>query len=586
MKKARKQEDAGPPPTNSADLWICVGIVVTTLACYARIGTHQFINLDDPKYFFDNAMVAAGLTAKSIGWAFTTFFFGNWHPITWLSHMTDVQFFGMKAGPILAINLLLHILNSLLVYGVFRAMALPVWRCGLVAGLFALHPMHVESVAWASERKDVLSTFFAMICLYAYIRYARGATAHARRFYPVVIFLALSLMTKSMVVTWPFVMLLLDYWPLQRLSFRPAERFGQWVSRAKPLLWEKVPLFVVIIASSVISYIAQSAGGAVTGIERSPLSLRVANALVSYVRYIALLIWPKDLSVFYPYPPVPAGQALGALAVLGIITIAAILLMRRHQYFIVGWLWFLGTLIPVIGLVKIGSQSMADRYSYTPSIGLFLILAWGLAELAGYFRVPAMATRSAAALWLAVLAILTFIQAGYWKDSITLYKHALAAGTPSIMAHYNLGQALAAEHARDEAIVHFKEVFKLDPNFRDAWLPIGILLTEQGKFEEAAPYLSKAVELDPENLATRAQLVTVLLNTKKFSEAETHLREILRARPENAEAHNSLGVALLMSGKLDNAAAEFSEAVRLKPDFAGAQQNLKAVHKLQGRSEP
>ena len=614
-KRDSRDEVHGYGTPRSVALLIGGGLVLATLAVYAQILSHQFINLDDDRYVYANPMVASGLTSRGILWAFTTFFSANWHPLTWLSYMLDIQLFGLKPGPLLGINLLFHILNSLLVFALLSKITPHLWRSGMVAALFALHPMHVESVAWAAERKDVLSSFFALVCLMAYVRYAKAAILTWTRFVPVMLFLGLSLMSKSMFVTGPFVMLLLDYWPLHRLEWHPGERLGQLAARLAPLIREKIPLFLLIAAIAVLTYIAQAGGGAVTQLAAVPLSVRASNALVSYVKYIVLLIWPTGLGVFYPFPPVPLWQTAGALVLLTGVTVFAIRSMETRRYFIVGWAWFLGTLIPVIGLVKIGSQSMADRYSYLPSIGLFLMIVWGIADFATRHGGQAVSVRIGAVIWLATIAALSWIQAGYWKDSVTLYKHSLSAGTPSILVHYNLAQALAAQGNLDEAVTHFTEVLRINPAFTDGLISLGMVLTDQHKFAEAARYLNEAVrqdpnssraqlqlgialvnsgkidealphfyqvvELAPNDSSVRAQVGVLLLRHGKLSEAKQQLGEVVRMDPNSAEAHNNLGLTLLLQGKPEESMVEFSTALRLNPDYKSAQENLNAARKLQ-----
>lgn len=641
MKKDHKSSRARPKknptseardyfPQRTVALLIGVGLIVATLAVYGQIVSHQFINLDDDKYVYGNSMVVSGLTFKGIAWAFTTFLSGNWHPLTWLSLMLDVQLFGVKPGAHLAVNLLFHILNSLLVFALLKEItpvqqsesktgreqpARHLWLSGIVAALFALHPMHVESVAWVAERKDVLSSFFALLCLMAYGRYARAGSTTWARFMPVILFLALALMTKSMFVTWPFVMLLLDYWPLNRLQWHPGDRLEQMASRLAPLVREKIPLFVLIGASTVMAYTAQADAGALTQLGAAPLSLRISNAVVSYVKYIALLIWPTGLGVFYPFPPVAFWQTAGALVLLTGVTVMAVRSTQKRRYLIVGWAWFLGTLVPVIGLVKLGSQSMADRYSYLPSIGLFLMIVWGIADFVPRNGGRAISIRIGAVMWLAVIGVLSWIQVGYWKDSITLYKHSLSAGTPSILVHYNLAQALASQGNRDEAVTHFNEVLRINPTFMDGLISMGIVLTEQQKFAEAVPYLNEAIrvdpnssraqlqlgialvesgrvdealphlyrvlELTPNDSTVRSRLGVLLLRNNKLAEAKQQFSEVVRQNPNSAEAHHNLGLTLLMQGKPGEGAEEFSTALRLKPDFRSAQDNLNAARKLQ-----
>jgi protein O-mannosyl-transferase len=349
------------------DLLILLGLAAMTLGIYAQVIGHQFITLDDVAYIKENPMVNCGLTLTGIAWAFTTFEQANWHPLTWIAHMIDSQLFGMNAGGHLFINTLIHVVNTLLVFWFLLQTTRARWPSALVAALFALHPLHVESVAWAAERKDTFSTFFGLLSLIAYARYAESPSR--KRYSLVAVMLAFGLMAKPMLVTWPFVMLLLDYWPLRRLS-QPTTRKNLRVSIA-PLLLEKFPLFILVAASAVITLVAQSHAGAVQTFRDLPIAQRLANALVSYAKYILLSFWPHDLAVYYPFASagIPAWQITGAAFLLTAITAFCFFQWQTRPYLVVGWLWFVGTLVPVIGLVQVGEQSMADRYFYIPSIG-------------------------------------------------------------------------------------------------------------------------------------------------------------------------------------------------------------------------
>src|SRR5437762_3986724 len=352
------------------DLLILLGLAIVTFGIYAQVIGHHFITFDDPTYIQDNPMVNRGVTRSGLAWAFTTFYAGNWHPLTWISHMIDCQFFGMLAGGHLLVNALIHAANTLLVFWFLLRTTHARWSSALVAALFALHPLHVESVAWASERKDTLSTFFGLLSLIAYVRYAEAPSI--RRYAWVAIMLALGLLAKPMLVTWPFVMLLLDYWPLRRFDLTSRREVA---TKLWPLVREKLPLCALVAASAVITSVAQSHGGGVRTFTEFPIALRLSNALVSYAKYLLLAFWPNDLAVYYPFPEagIPAWQIIGAALLLIGITAFCVFQSRKHSgYLIVGWLWFLGTLVPVIGLVQVGGQTMADRYFYIPSIGLFI----------------------------------------------------------------------------------------------------------------------------------------------------------------------------------------------------------------------
>ena len=399
-------------------LWIAVALVLSTFAVYGQVLTHQFINFDDDTYIWANPMVAAGLTWKGFAWAFTTFHSANWHPLTWLSHMIDSQLFGLRAGGHLLMNTALHALNAVLVFLFLNRVTGAKWQSAIIAALFALHPLHVESVAWASERKDTLSTAFGLLCLLAYARYV--AAPSWKKYGAVALWLALGLMAKPMLVTWPFVLLLLDWWPFNRIAWPPANSGGRNSRGAVwPLIREKLPLFLLVIPSMFLTYLAQAQGGATRSLSVDPLSWRFANAVVSYAKYLFLTCWPRDLAIFYPARPgtIPVWQASLALVLLAAISFLVIRNARARPYLVVGWLWFVGTLVPVIGLVRVGNQALADRYTYIPSIGLFMAIVFGLAELVAASRVRRLVAIWASAVAIAVLAGLSAVQISRWRDS-------------------------------------------------------------------------------------------------------------------------------------------------------------------------
>jgi Flp pilus assembly protein TadD len=505
---------------------------------------------------------------------------------------------------------LFHILNTLLVFAAFRHMTHRVWRSAMVAALFALNPMHVESVAWAAERKDVLSTFLALLCLLAYIRYAKTPAAGWKQFLPVTVLFSLALMAKPMFVTWPFVMLLLDFWPLNRLRWRPDDGLRQLIKGIAPLAREKVALFVLVAASIAITYVAQSSGGAVRAFADAPLSTRIANAVASYGSYLVSLFWPTGLGVYYPFPPqgIPSWKVTASLALVTGITIVAIRAVKRHGYLVTGWAWFLGTLVPVLGLVQVGGQAMADRYSYIPSVGLFVMVVWGVADLVAERRVPIRIAAAAAIIWLSIMGSLAWVQTGFWRDSITLYRHTLLVAPNNLVVQYNLAHALGKRGDLAEAVTHFSEALRISPDFTDALINIGVTLIDQGKSSEAAGYLIRAIEIDPKSSKAHLQLGIALAQSGDSGEALTHfyramelapgepgvrtnlglllarmgklpeakeqLNEALRLNPNVPEAHNNLGLVLLMEGKPEQSILEFSAALRLKPGFRLAQENL------------
>jgi len=591
------------PTFGRPDLLILLGLGVVTFAIYAQVIRHQFITLDDPTYIQENPMVNRGVTLAGLAWAFTTFYATNWHPLTWISHMIDCQLFGVNAGSHLLVNALIHVANTLLVFWFLLRATHARWPSALVAALFALHPLHVESVAWAAERKDTLSTCFGLLSLIAYVRYVE---TRSRKWYAgSAVALALGLLAKPMLVTWPFVMLLLDYWPLRRLS--------QSTSRNKsisiaPLIREKLPLFALVTASAVVTLIAQSRGGAVRTLGHETIALRLSNALVSYAKYLLLTFWPNDLAIYYPFAGIPAWQIISA-AFLLIGTTAFCLSQRKiRPYLIVGWLWFLGTLVPVIGLVQVGGQIMADRYFYIPSIGLFIAVVFGLADITRSLRVAPSLSAAIAGIVLLVLATLTNAQIRRWHDSFTLFEHTLAVTPPNLRIEYNLGVALGVSDRYDEAVAHFEKALQIDPNFYDGLVVMGVTRAHQGRLPEAIEYFQAAIRSQPDMPKAHVQLAHALWTQKRdqdaleemrralqfapkdadiradfglalalagrIPEAIDQLHEALRLNPNSAETHNNLGLALLASGKARESISEFEAALRLKPELKGAADNL------------
>jgi len=596
------------PTFGRPDLLILLGLAVVTFALYAQVIGHQFITLDDPTYIQENPMVNRGVTLAGLAWAFTTCHAANWHPLTWISHMIDCQLFGMNAGHQLLVNALIHVANTLLVFWFLLRTTHARWPSALVAALFALHPLHVESVAWASERKDTLSTFFGLLSLIAYSRYAEAPAIS--RYIWVAVTLALGLLAKPMLVTWPLVMLLLDYWPLGRVNGQPARRSlggGGWPV-VRGLVVEKIPLFAVAAASAVMTLIAQSREGAVRTLGHEAITLRLSNALVSYAKYLLLTFWPDDLAVYYPFAGIPAWQIIGAASLLIGITVFCVSQRRIRPYLMVGWLWFLGTLVPVIGLVQVGGQIMADRYFYIPSIGLFIALGFGLADIAKSWRVaPALSAGIAGGILL-IFAMLTNAQIQRWRDSFTLFQHTLAVTPPNLRIEHNLGVALGASDRYDEAAAHFAKALQIDPNFYDGLVAMGVTRAHQSRLPEAIEYFQAAIrsqpdapkarvqlahalwtqnrdeaaleemdrasQLAPQDAAIRANFGLALALVGRIPEAIEQLHEALRLNPNSAEAHNNLGLALLASGKARESIAEFEAALRLKPELKGAADNL------------
>lgn len=574
-----------------------VAIAIATVVAYIGVRRNGFVYYDDPKYVTENQIVHGGLTMHGIKWAFTTGTDANWFPVTWLSHMLDVELFGVNPAAHHLTSLVIHIASTLLLLVALTWMTKAPGRSAFVAGLFALHPLHAESVAWIAERKDVLSTFFFMLTLCAYAQYARRPSA--LRYGAVAAFLALGLMCKPMLVTLPFLLLLLDVWPLKRIGNHSIGR----------LVREKAPLFGLVIASSVVTFTVQRSGGAVGGLDAYPFPTRVGNAIASYAEYIRMMLWPSGLAAFYPYPEsISPAIVAGALAVLGAVTFAAIKLARSRPYILVGWLWYLGTLVPVIGIVQVGNQALADRYTYIPLIGLFIILAWGAADVAKRWRLPRAGLATAAAILLIALAVITQRQVGYWNDSTTLWTHALAVTIDNHLAHNNLGRELAEKGRFDEAIAEYNaalrikpayataltnlgaalaksgkkedairsytEALRIKPDLPEAHLNLGATLAAEGKSAEAIEHYRTAISLNPNLADAHANLGLALADRGQIGDATTEYKNALRIKPDFVEVHNNLGYALASEGKLDEAIPHFNEALRLKPDFILAHVNL------------
>ena len=550
-----------------ADVLIVVGLAVVTFGIYAQLIGHRFITFDDPTYIQDNPMVNRGVTLAGFSWAFTTFYAGNWHPLTWIAHMIDSQLFGAFAGGHLLVNALIHTANTLLVFWFLLRTTHARWSSALVAALFALHPLHVESVAWAAELKDTLSTFFGLLSLIAYVRYAEAPSI--RRYAVTFITLALGLLAKPMLVTWPFVMLLLDYWPLRRFQ---TSNIKHQTSNIRGLVIEKIPLLVLVAASAVITTIAQSHGGGVRTFTEFPLSARLSNALVSYAKYLLLAVWPNDLAVYYPYTgaAITVWQIIGAALVLIAMTAFCLFQRKIRPYLIVGWLWFVGTLVPVIGLVQVGGQTMADRYFYIPSIGLFIAIVFGLADFVERRRVAPWLSAAIACVVVVVLAALTNAQIHQWHDSITLFKHALAVTPPNVIVEDNLGLAMHKSGQLDEAVPHFEKALQMNPNDYTALLTMGITRFYQGRAQDAIEYGEAAIRSDADAPKAHNLLGMALAKQNRNEAAFDEVRRASELAPKDAEIRNNLGLALTRLGRFPEAIDQFHEAVRLNPANAAA----------------
>jgi len=559
------------------EVWICMFLVLVTLAVYFQVGKFDFTNYDTAEYVYENAYVKDGLTAESIRWAFSAIHRSNWHPVTWLSHMLDVQLFGLNPGAHHWTSVGFHLANTLLLFMVLRLMTGNIWRSGFVAALFAIHPLHVQSVAWVAERKDLLSTFFGLLAIWGYIRYVQLPTIG--RFMAVLLFFILSLMSKPMMVTLPFVLLLLDYWPLERFRFG----FNPEVNHHSPqfafkaaLILEKIPLLVVSAVSCTITVYAQQKGGALGSSVDYSFYVRMANALVSYVSYIGQMVWPGNLAVFYPHPGVlPGWRIIVAGILLTGITCLAIKFVKSKPWLMVGWLWFLGTLVPVIGLVQVGSQAMADRYTYVPLIGLFIILAWGVPDLLKRFRYRKAGLVVITGLVTITLMIVSWGQVKTWQSSVTLFEQALAVTKNNYVAHNNLGHYRMQEGRLTEAINHFSKAVEINPKFELAHLNLGVALSRQGKIDEAIRSYTRALQLKPDFVVAYNNLGNALYRQGKYQKAITNYLQAMQIDPNYAEAYNGMGAALIRLGEIEKAVEFFKKALQINPDYTSAQTNLK-----------
>jgi protein O-mannosyl-transferase len=606
-----------PASQRKATLVVCLLLALLTAAVYWPVARNGFINFDDPDYISGNPPVLAGLTLGGAQWAFTSMHSSNWHPLTWLSHMLDCQIYGLKPGGHHVTSLLLHIADTLLLFCVLKRMTGACWRSALVAALFALHPLHVESVAWVSERKDVLSMFFFLLTLGAYVRYADksrvsslkskvqgplpSAAEHAPRtpqhaarlsssvFYLLaLLFFAFGLMSKPMLVTLPFVLLLLDYWPLKRVTsggWRVARAVSPGTCQPWRLIWEKIPFFALAAASCVVTFLVQRASGAMPSLARSPLEVRLANGVIAYVRYLGKTLWPSKLAVFYPWTPFESWEVPAAALLLVIVTVGLFLAAKKQPALLIGWLWFLGTLVPVIGLVQVGKQSLADRYTYLPHIGLFIALVWGAAALVDRLKWPRLVSMAAAGLLLAGCGIVSFQQVSYWRSSRTLFGHALAVTSRNFVAYAVFANVLVEEGKLTEAIEQCRKSLEIAPEYPEAHNTLGNIYAKLEKADEALASYRAAAEGDPTYPDPRIGMAEVLLKQGKLAEAEAKCREALQLAPTHLPTLFCLATALHRQGKLDEAADYYHRILKLQPELYTPHRALGNVFVAQGKPD-
>jgi tetratricopeptide (TPR) repeat protein len=577
MKKRRAPAGGAPgrpvhAPTAEAtvsrklSIVICVLLALATVAIYAQTATHGYVAYDDDQYLYENHWVKAGITASNLAWAFTTYFYANWHPLTWISYMLDVSLWGWNPSPQHLVNVAFHLGSTLLLFLALTRMTRRPWRSALVAAIFTVHPLRVESVAWLSERKDVLSTFFEMLTLLLYARYA--AQRSLRRYLSVTLAFALSLLAKPMAVTFPLVLLLLDYWPLRRIDWPPAP------TAVRRLLLEKLPLLALSAAASVLTFLAQRSFGAVVSLAHLPLAARASNAAVVYAEYIGKAFWPSDLAVLYPPRAPDSGAMLLAVIFLAGVTFLAWRWIGKRPYFAVGWLWYLGMLVPVIGLVQVGIQAMADRYTYMPMVGLSIALVWTVSDLVEGRRELRLAASAAAIAALAVLSVAAFRQAAYWKTSRTLFEHTLAVTQHNHIIQNNLGVILAREGNSKEAVDLYRAALSTVPDYAEANANLAHELLHAGQFAEAESHLTVALAQNPNLASAHGDMGVLMAARGQFEEARQQFERALSIAGGNADNESNLCYALTHLGRPQEAIAHCNEALRIDPGHANAKFNL------------
>jgi len=599
-------------------LLICLGLVTAIIAVYGQTGNFEFTTYDDNVYVTENLAVQQGLTFAGVHWAFTTLQGGGWMPVNWLTHLLDCQLFGLWAGGHHLVNVGYHLANTLLLFLLLNRLTGLTWRSGLAAALFALHPLHVESVAWVAERRDVLSTFWWLVTMLAYLAWVNKPS---RWGYVLLVFcFNTGLLVKATPVTLPLVLLLCDFWPLGRLPLGRGDLF-RLIRRPSPVLLEKVPLLLIALGSGVLTMIAEGGEGALGSSIDYPWAFRCGNALIAYVRYLYMAVLPVGLIPYYPYRiPLPLWQVIGSTLVLAVISWCCYRFRERFPYLLLGWFWFLITLLPVIGLIQQGSGfALADRYTYVPLIGIFIMVVWGAADLAARRRLTGPQVGLATGLVLGLLMVLSFQQVGRWRNTSTLFSYTLGEDQTNLVALSQLGvQAREAGHypeaygyltkaealhprdyaaqgnlakllwlmgRRDEAIGHYSAALKLQPNNPGAYIDLGIIKAEQGDFSGATDYLRQALALNPARLEIRMNLALVFYQQKQYDAAEQEFAKIIQLDPNFAQAYNGLGLVDLARGKTQEAIAALRSALQIDPGLKEARENLQQALALPGRRE-
>jgi tetratricopeptide (TPR) repeat protein len=563
---------------------LCVVLMGITLSIFWQTGDHQFINFDDPLYVTNNPHVKGGITGKNILWAFTTTTASNWHPLTWLSHMADVEIFGLNPRGHHLTSVFIHTASTLLLFLLLTQITAAPWQSLFVAALFALHPLHVESVAWVAERKDVLSGFFWFLTLLFYAGYVKHRTV--KSYFLTLFSFVLGLLTKPMLVTLPVTMLLLDYWPFHRFLRDQAEPRGVASFSFLSLVKEKIPFFLLSALASLITLYAQDKGGAMKSLEAIPFALRVENAMIAHAKYLGKTIWSSDLAIVYPFPPsLPLWQVLGSSLLLLLISMVVVRYRRRFPYLLVGWFWFLVTLVPVIGLIQVGGQSMADRYTYIPLTGLFMICSWGISDLLRSWRYRGAVLAILAGLVICASTVVTWQQLSYWKENISLYQHTLQVTTDNYLILNNYGIALADQGRFDEAILQYQEALRIWPKSATAHVNLGAALSNQGKFTEAISHYHEALRLIPDYALAHANLGRALASVGQVAEAMLHYERALQIDPSLSDIRLNLALLLLKSGRRDAAWTHYETVLRIDPYSTKAPVNMGAALAQEGRME-
>ena len=563
---------------------ISLGLILLNIAVFAQLGDFDFVNYDDPKYVLENSRIRDGLSAESLQWAFTTTYLANYAPIVWLTYLTDFEIYELDPGGYHLTNMLFHTLNALLLFAFLMTATGRIWPSAFAAALFAVHPLHVESVAWISSRKDVVSTFFWLTAMLSYAAYAKRPRA-----LPYLLCFALFLLglfSKPMLVTFPCVLLLLDIWPLNRVAPTSLGSKKEW-PRIRGLLLEKIPFAAAAIAIGVVTYMAQSRAGAVSSAAAVPIGDRIANAVVAYWMYLGKTIWPLNLIAHYPYRESGFSTLLTIAGALLLIAITVWLgtLASRRPYLIVGWLWYVGTLVPVIGLVQVGGQAMAERYTYAPLIGIFFAAAWGVSDVARAAPRLSRPLSAAAILLVLVFAGAAWRQTGYWRDSVTLSAHVVQVDPDNVVGHSLLGKALYDLGETDAAREHLERAVALRPTHAPALLNLGVLNAEAGRFDEAIDNYRRILKDKPDHHGAHSNMGSALIKLNRIEEAVEHLEAALRQAPDAPDALINLGAARLMQRRNREAVTPMRRALEIRPDDAVAHLNLAVAYFELGRFE-